>query len=445
MAILYEFFNWLKVEKPDQLRSYLDEAWADQHLMFIDEMNDEWSDRDEEVSARRQPFLAFDGNSIKARNYVGFIQTAELHLELYPKVFKHQRCDPLLILRHLFFWFDYCRRWKFPFSKTDLEGLENISLPELLIRLMGSRMLDTVEEQPISLFETIDEKLSTPKGKIDFQKYLSSGLINGNQHIIDCIHQPFLFDNKMNRVIKYCTRVLMNKTKFAETQRILEQLLFILDEVEDVPCSYRDLDQIVLNPLFSSYEDIKNICSLVLQQMVYSNKQYELANWSLLFPMEYVFEDFIAGFIEKKFSSEWEVTYQRPVMHLCAEPKAFRMRHDIMLTMKSNAEKKVIIDTKYKIRVAGFKSEAKKGIVQSDMYQMLSYAVRRGCTEVLLIYPNIDERLNKEDAFVIRPGFDIKEEIKISAVEVPFWSLKDFAGLPASLEKVISGILTKYK
>jgi 5-methylcytosine-specific restriction enzyme subunit McrC len=445
VLVLYEFSDWVKVERSEQLRSYLDETWKGRYLPSLAGMDEDLNDDGEEETIKSQRFLAFDGHMIRALNYVGFIQTKELHLELYPKVFRNVPYEPVLMLRHLFFWFDYCRRWKFPFTQSDLEGLEGISFPELLIHLMGLKMLETVASQPVSLFETMDEKLTSPKGRIDFAKYLSSGFINGKQHVIDCIHQPFVFDNKLNRVIKYCTRGLLHQAKFAETQRILEKLLFILDEVEDMPFTYRDLDQVVLNPLFSRYEDIKDICSLVLQQMMYSNKQYELSNWSLLFPMEYIFEDFIAGFIEKNFSSAWEVNYQQENLNLCDEPPAFKMRHDILLTLKSNSKIKVIVDTKYKIREAGFKKDNKRGVVQSDMYQMMSYAVRRGCTEVLLIYPNMDEHLNEHDAFVIKLGFNTKEEVNIKAVEVPFWSTKDFAGLSAFLEKTIGDILGDYK
>jgi 5-methylcytosine-specific restriction enzyme subunit McrC len=51
----------------------------------------------------------------------------------------------------------------------------------------------------------------------------------------------------------------------------------------------------------------------------------------------------------------------------------------------------------------------------------VSYAFKRGCTEVLLVYPNLDDDLNVPDRFEIVSGFDAKERVNVTAIEVPFW------------------------
>ncbi len=117
------------------------------------------------------------------------------------------------------------------------------------------------------------------------------------------------------------------------------------------------------------------------------------------------------------------------------------MQHDIFLTSKSNRDRKIIIDTKYKVRDPNFKNDLKKGVAQSDLYQMVSYALKRGCTELILIYPNISEVLKEPDTFKIISGFDGRETIEIKAVEVPFWSLTDFEGLESRLFEEIEKVL----
>ncbi|HQV55694.1 MAG TPA: restriction endonuclease [Chitinophagaceae bacterium] len=349
------------------------------------------------------------------------------------------------MLRHLFFWFDYCRKWKFPFTKSKLDSLDDLELPELIIYLMATKMLETVSTSPISLYQPVEESLMSPKGRINFSRYLSSGFINGNHHIIDCDHEPFIFDNSLNRVIKYVSRLLLDKTKYDESRNILQELIFILDDVEDKPCSYNELERIVLNPLFAEYYDIKDICKIVLQQLLYANQQYDLSQWSLLFPMEYIFEDFIAGFLDSKFSKNWKVEYQKSNMNLSSNPEAFQMQHDIFLTSKKDSNKKIIIDTKYKLRDKDFKTDTKKGIAQSDLYQMVSYALRRGCNKVLLLYPNIAEELHQSDAFIIESGFEGKGAISIIAAEVPFWAINDFDSLSIKLENTLQEILKNYE
>lgn len=441
MSVLFEFHNTVEVGEPNALKDYLHQVWNEHYARLINEE----TDYERENNKLYQPFLSFDGNYIRARNYVGFIQLNNNHIEIYPKVFKEQPANSKLILQHLFFWFDYCRKWKFPFTRSKLDTLDNIDMPELIIYLMASKMLEIVSEQPIALYEQVEESLYTPRGRINFSRYLSSGFVRGNQHIIECDYEPFVFDNRLNRVIKYTSRLLLNKTKFTENQNILQELIVILDEVNDQPCSYYELESVVLSPLFEAYVDVVDICKTVLQNLMYSNQQYDLSQWSLLFPMEYVFEDFIAGFLENKFSTKWKVEYQKSNMNLSSNPEAFNMQHDIFLTSRNDITKSIIIDTKYKLRDRNFKDDKKKSIAQQDMYQMVSYALRRGCNNVLILYPNIGESINEADTFTIKSGFPEQDEICITAAEVPFWSLGNIKELPGMLYIHLNEILKKYE
>lgn len=222
--------------------------------------------------------------------------------------------------------------------------------------------------------------------------------------------------------------------------RILQEVLFILDDVEDVVCTVHDAESVSINSFFSDYLLVVDACRMILSHQLYSSRLSDLSHWCLLFPMEYIFEDFVAGFLDTYFSSSWKVEYQKSNMWLTESPRAFQMQHDIFLTSKSNPSRTVIVDTKYKIRPKSF-SDEKKGVSQNDLYQMLSYAVRRGCNEVLVIYPNVCEDLKPFDRFVIRSGFEGREEIHILAYEIPFWSLEDFSTLDermfARLEEIL--------
>src|SRR5204863_2430406 len=95
------------------------------------------------------------------------------------------------------------------------------------------------------------------------------------------------------------------------------------------------------------------------------------------------------------------------------------------------------------IRNGNFKQDVKKGINQNDLYQMVTYAVRRGSTNILLLYPNIGEDVNTSDSFSIESGFTGADEIEIMASEVPFWSVRDFKALDTSLHECLGTILHK--
>lgn len=429
MTLLFEYSDWARVPQAAELKELLREVWSQR--LFVNADDELTEDQEDKLY---QPYLKFDGNQIRANNFVGFIQNGADVIEIYPKVFRelpggHEQKD--LMLRHIFYWFSYCRRWRFPFTQASLDTVDIDQFPELIINLIAQKFWETVSNQPLTLYQPIEEALQTPRGSINFKRYIANNFSRGNHHIIDCDHEPFLFDNRVNRIIKHCSRLLMTQTKFAENIRILQETVFILDEVTDVPCTLHDVDSAIINSFFEDYLFLMDSCRMILGQQLYSSRPYDLSQWCLLFPMEYIFEDFFAGFLESKFSRRWKIEYQKSNAYLVDEPRAFQMQHDIFLT--DNSGRKIIVDTKYKIRDANFKQDKKKGVSQSDLYQMVSYALKRGCTELLLVYPNISETLNDGDAFEIISGFEGHEKVRITAIEIPFWSFNDFQGLDDAL------------
>lgn len=427
MPLLFEYGETVTIQDRQTLEQSLIELWRQRLFVYPE------AESPEEISDNTyQPFLKFDGNRIRANNYVGFIQTGEDLIEIFPKVFRNVpdiQSKRSLMLRHIFYWFNYCRKWRFPFNRTSLDNIDIDSFPELIINLIANQFVEAVSGNPLTMYLPLEEALVTPRGSINFARYASQSLSRGNFHKLECDYEPFLFDNKLNRIIKYCTRLLLSQTKFAENQRVLQEITFILSDVEDRAFTSADLDSLSINPFFGEYVSVIDSCRTVLNQQLYSSTAYDLSQWCLLFPMEYIFEDFIAGFLETHFSSEWKVEYQKSDRYVSDDPKAFQMRHDIFLTSRDGSDRTIIVDPKYKMRPADFKKDPKKGIAQADLYQMLAYAVKRGCTEVVLLYPNTAEMLKPVDRFLIRSGFDSFYEISVTAMEIPFWSAEGIEAL----------------
>jgi 5-methylcytosine-specific restriction enzyme subunit McrC len=141
MLKTFEFGNWLTISGRKTLQLYLEEVWQ-QYKPNDEEV--EPITEDASTSKSYQGFLTFDGDNARARNYIGFIQSDNFHLEVYPKVFKKHGLEDdniKLFLRHIFYWFDYCRRWKFPFTNVNLDACDYENLPELLINLMANQIM----------------------------------------------------------------------------------------------------------------------------------------------------------------------------------------------------------------------------------------------------------------------------------------------------------------
>ena len=115
---------------------------------------------------------------------------------------------------------------------------------------------------------------------------------------------------------------------------------------------------------------------------------------ALLFPMETVYESYVAQKMKKVFVPDgWRVSCQDKGCYLFEEPrKQFALRPDIVL---SHGDRTVILDTKWKRLIDN--ERANYGISQADMYQMYAYSKRYETQEIWLLYPVNEEMRNHSD------------------------------------------------
>jgi 5-methylcytosine-specific restriction enzyme subunit McrC len=136
VALLFEYDKSIGIQNQNVLKQRLQDIWNRwKYDEFLENADDE---KAEGISTGDQSFLKIDGGQIKANNYIGFIQHGEELIEIYPKVFRHidnpsDEVNKRLMLKHIFYWFSYCRNWKFPFSQAFLDKIDIKSFPELIL------------------------------------------------------------------------------------------------------------------------------------------------------------------------------------------------------------------------------------------------------------------------------------------------------------------------
>lgn len=236
----------------------------------------------------------------------------------------------------------------------------------------------------------------------------------GRWHKLNCTYDAFVFDNKFNRIVKYVTTLLFNVTSSLESKKHLREILFIFDEVSDIRATAEECESIQFNPMFSDFETVRDYCTLFLKSCVSFNYKSDLQLFAFLLPMEYVFEDFIFGFIEKELQ-EVKATAQSDGTKLDEQGK-FGLRPDLVLEFNN---KKLIADTKYKIVYAD-EADPKGGISQPDLYQMLAYAVRFKVDKVMLLYPEtFTNECREHRELSIKDKFAEGVEVAIKACQLP--------------------------
>jgi 5-methylcytosine-specific restriction enzyme subunit McrC len=406
---------------------YLDEVWKNRLVFGEGDM--QIADTGE--YSTNQPFFSFtyDGQ-IKAKNYVGFTHWEGYRFEVLPKVFGEQGSQDLW--PHLTYWLSYCRNIHFPFSSLDTVFQETSDFPEALIQTFALFTRSIVQNQPFSQYEDVIEVSPSMKGKLDFNRYLNQQFSKGSPHRLVVEHSPLRFNNLLNQIIKSVATRLQGVCRFESTFHLLQDILFQLEEVDTTYITAADCDRVHINRLFEEYAQVLDMCRFFLREGQLSDEMGAYQNFSFMIPMEVVFEDFVAGFLEAHFSDRFEVSYQS--RGWLTDELVFQLRYDILLRDRSSGQE-LIIDTKYKIRQ---KKDSKQGIRQGDMYQMLAYAVRRGCDRVLLLYPG-DAPI---DSFSISSEMFSGGPIRIFSAGVSFVSA-DLSVSDGYLEERLGSILNE--
>lgn len=405
----------------NDFRNFINECWNNRYSIY-----DDSGLLNENDDSREQRFLTFDGNKIKARNYIGVINYEGEEITIYPKIFDKEIVNENLdnyLLANLMYWLRDSEKIKLPLVESSLDFIENDNFIEIFIYLFAKYTLELIYNKPYNTYEEVEEELEFLKGRLNTNTYLKENLSTGRWNKFNCTYEPYLYNNKFNQIIKYVAKMLMLVSKKEETMVMLNNINFILDEVEDIPCTIYDCNEVKLNRLQEDYNIVLNFCEMFLGNSGVSRcKDENKLNFCFLVPMELVFEDFIFNFIKNNFANDYkEITKQKSNLFLSEVyvqesylGRAFNLRQDIFLKAKDNSVK--ILDTKYK--VLDFRDYPKFGISQSDMYQMTSYAFRGGYKDLGLIYPKV-KGVDKEIKYSIKSPF-IEDSINIEIYMVDF-------------------------
>ena len=414
MLNLFEYQNKITIKDDfDGLESFLDEIWSKR------EKNSFYSENSEN-KIESQRFLQFfhKSNELKSNKYVGVIHFNGNKINLLPKIFfdssKEYKIEEVnQIHNHILWWLSYCRKIKFPNYQASLSSSKS-DFFEVLIYLFSKYTRELLNSSIYQQYEEVNKELSFMKGRLNINEYINENISKGRWHHLNCTFDAFVFDNEFNRIIKYVTTNLFNVSSSQDNKKKLREILFILDEVSDEKASAEQCDKITFNPMFGEFETVNDYCKLFLTNSVSFDYKNNLKLFAFLLPMEYVFEDFIFGFIEREIPAIVAMAQRRDIY--LDESKAFNLKPDLYLKTEL---KSLIADTKYKIIYSDDK-DPKKGLSQNDLYQMLAYAIRFEVDEIILFYPDTIKH-NQENSveIFIKDTLANNKVISINAFQLP--------------------------
>ena len=164
----------------------------------------------------------------------------------------------------------------------------------------------------------------------------------------------------------------------------LRQLGIVFSQVPPSTDVYDDWVRHRVDRSMQHYDQVMSWVGLFLFRQGLATFAGPFVNRALLFPMEQVFEDFVASAV-RRYQRRFTVFPKRPIRYLAknsANKAAFRLKPDIVL--KEQGKVQFVLDAKWKPLDP---AQQNHGVSQGDAYQLFAYGKMYGCGLVILVYP----------------------------------------------------------
>lgn len=380
--------------KPKIVREYeeLNKESTNFNSSEIEELKEFAQKNTHDNQGKYRPVLEIRNGKLKTQNYVGIIQTRKGSvLEILPKVNFGDDNDSegkktkQVFLQMLQTWRGFSHA---QFNESGIRAMPRFNMLEIFVRLFLENLVRLTKRGLAKHYQEVEENLPCLKGRLLFPQHIRENAANRARFYIRC--DDFNANRPANRLIHSAIAKLKPIVRHPDNQQLLHQMLIYFS---DIPISQNhkdDWSKQKIDRAMQHYQAVMQWVGLFLFGQgltTFSGKHIEQC---LLFPMEQIFEDFVAHSF-RKYQNSFDVKTQSPIEHLATtenDKEVFQMKPDITLqkNQPQGIVKPIILDTKWK-RIDGKGSDSKHGISQADMYQLYAYGKKYECTTVSLIYP----------------------------------------------------------
>lgn len=335
------------------------------------------------------------GDIVTIKNYVGLIQMKNgYQIQVLPKISFGDR-DDLANAKTKRTFLKMLRSMKdFPskvFNNASLK-VDKMNLYEIFINMYLQETRKLVKHGIKSAYVQQEDNLRYYKGKLQVSKHINQNLVHKERFYV--AYDEFHPNRAENKLVKATLLKLQKITNSAENSKEIRQLLTAFENVEVSVNYQKDFANVSIDRNTSDYKVLMQWSKVFLMDKSFTTFSGKNQSRALLFPMESVYESYVAQNIKKVMCPYgWDVSMQDKQYYLFMEPrKQFSLRPDIVLR---KGDRTIIMDTKWKRLI---NNERKNyGISQADMYQMYAYSKKYSTSEIYLLYPVNDEMRNHVD------------------------------------------------
>lgn len=345
------------------------------------------------------------GKIITAKNYVGVITMDDgTTIEILPKIFSHETITDGKVKKLLVDMLKTLRNAPFKSLQSTNVNIEKLNIFEIFIRMFVDEVFYIVKRGLKCDYETIQSNESVFKGKMLFTGQIKHNYAHKERSFVE--YDEFNTNRAENKILKSTLGYLYKNTTSSKNKSDIKTLLNAFSDVDESKDYKADFEKIVTDRKTADYQTALLWSKVFLMGKSFTSFSGSEVAFALLFPMETLFECYIAAQLKKMIGrSGYTISAQDKTYHLFDEPRKFLMKPDIVITNKVLG-RVFVMDTKWKVLSD---AKANYGISQADMYQMYAYQKKYTSENVTLLYPLTEKvEQDKDIRFLSHDGTEIK-------------------------------------
>ncbi|WP_335939180.1 McrC family protein [Fusobacterium polymorphum] len=347
-------------------------------------------------------FFKITKDVIVPQNFVGTIVLDDIQIEILPKIplvennIEAEKIRFLEILQSI----DYFKEKIFSNSKIEII---DTSILELFIHLFIEEVEKIVKKGLIYKYVDKNENLNVFKGKLDINSHIKYNFSHKERFFMK--FDEFSVNSLENIIIKLTIQKLKKISINPKNKESLNKIGYYFENISILESSIENLKYLTFDRMNVYYRNAIQWAKIFLNNQsssIFSTNNGEMP--SILFPMETIFENYIANklvnIIQEKSYNQLTIKVQDnscsifssiSLNNIKVDNNILRIRPDIVIKNK-DAKEIFILDTKWKILN---KLDDKFKISTEDVYQMLAYVKTYSdrnknkyiCKKAYLIYP----------------------------------------------------------
>lgn len=272
-------------------------------------------------------------------------------------------------------------------------------------------------------YQRLDEELPVLRGQLDLGAQLRQP--PGREHRLHVRHEVYVADRPENRLLRLALERVRRATQDADHWRLAQELGLRMAEIPPSRQVAQDLRAWGRDRLVADYRPVRPWCELIVNQQMPLALAGAHEGMSLLFPMEKLFERYVARWLRQRLSSDVDLRTPASSQSLCRQANAamFRLEPDIFVASRAQ---RWVLDTKWKL-LDGADRAQHYGLSQADFYQLHAYGQKYldGAGRMALIYP----RTQRFDQPLETFWFDDRLALDVLPFDLDSDSLLGVAGL----------------